>query len=124
MAPEKIICVALAFIVLVLLCAQFLWTLVLTYTIDDARIKILLFGVMPVWSIPIDSITNVMMIPWHECPPFFTLQGMRTLRLGNRLVTAVVLIQRKGALNQVLLTPNDSEHFIRTLHELGCNVGG
>ncbi|WP_247263462.1 MULTISPECIES: hypothetical protein [Pseudomonas] len=89
------------------LCGRYL----IVYKTTHESIKIEVFG-LPVMRIPYGRIQDVRRISGLES----LKPGMRTLRVGNRIVGGVVRVQKdRGAIRSVLVTPDDPDEFVATV---------
>jgi hypothetical protein len=84
-----------------------------SYRLASDTVQVVLFGAIPVTSIGYSEIVDVREVTFRE-----SLKPSLSLRLGNRLVGNLVLIQKtSGLIRSLLLTPDDAPGFAKKLRE-------
>ena len=115
---------ALIFVLIFVLCGQFVGQLFYTYRVRPDGIVILLFRLIPVWRFALTRIISIRVVRGRE--KWRILNPFTTLRLGNRLFGPAVLVEvTRGftGLRAILLTPDDADSFVREVNaarELAC----
>jgi hypothetical protein len=93
---------------------QLLGRHLLKYRLTDDSVQVLLFGFAPLLSIRYSDIADVRQVSFRE-----TLRpSLSVLRLGNRIVGNILLIQKKtGIVRTILITPDDAGEYAGTIKE-------
>ena len=105
--PIFLFLVATALVALVVLCLRFIYD----YRINDRAIEVLLFRLIPLYRLPFDNIESIKKISLREAG-----LGGFTIRLGNRIMGARLLITKKrGLFKKIIITPDKIDEFINEL---------
>lgn len=104
------ILLALLLIVLTGTAFQLFGRYLYNYRLTDDSIQLVVAGVVPVMTIRYAEIARIREASFGQA----LKSGLFTLRLGNRIIGGIVLIQRKkGLIRSILLTPDDVPTFLR-----------
>jgi len=108
-----LICLCLGIVVL---CAQFLWPLIVTYMVTERAIEIRVMKKMRIMRIAFDEIADIHTIPYRDMLPWLNPKSVGWMRLGNRLCATGVLINRKGGIaRSIVISPDKSNEFVENI---------
>lgn len=118
-----IVAILILFIVTILI-VQFTFRYVYNYRVSNTRIEIVLFGKIPIKSIPFSNIVELRKMAFKETLPFKSMEMFLALRFGNRVWGQIVSIQqKKGLIKTILISPDNADRFIEDVqgHLQGFN---
>jgi hypothetical protein len=100
---------AVAAVFLLYIVGQFGLRVIYSYDIRDGAIWFVLFSMFPIARIPMSDVVEVS----RATNRTLWLNPWRTLRLGNRIFGASVVIRRqRGLIRSIVITPSDPDRFI------------
>jgi hypothetical protein len=103
-----------------MLWVMFVLRFIYNYRFTGSAVEVVLFHAIPVYRIPVANIKWCRKASWRE----LGLGGL-TLRLGNRLVSRCVLIEKRtGWLRHIVITPSDPDGFTRLVNGARRSRGG
>ncbi|MBF6570177.1 MAG: hypothetical protein IVW54_15005 [Candidatus Binataceae bacterium] len=84
------------------------------YDIEDAKVRVLLFRLVPVMTIRISNIRDI-----SECSPTELWKPTFALKFGNRVWARCVLIRkRRGLIRSVVITLGNPHEFAEQIKEI------
>jgi hypothetical protein len=90
------------------LATQLLLRYVFRYEVTEKAIKGLLFGIIPVFTLPVEDLVDV-----RRCSPLEVIRTPLAWRWGNRMWGAAVLVtRRRGLIRKTLLSPDAPDVFV------------
>ena len=108
---------AIAFVIFVAVMmafGQLFLRYVYDYDIGDAKVRVLLFRLVPVMTIRISNIRDI-----TECSPMELWKPTFALKFGNRVWARCVLIRKKrGLIRSIVITPGNPREFVERIKEI------
>lgn len=117
-AITNIIITLICVVILTLLLAQCVFRYIYNYRITRNGIEIVLFRKLPIISIPFENIADIREIAFWETLPFKSIDMFFALRLGNKVWGKIVLVQQRQSIIKILLiTPTNTDEFVREVKQ-------
>ncbi|HEX3675695.1 MAG TPA: hypothetical protein VHU87_15595 [Rhizomicrobium sp.] len=86
------------------------------YRIDHGRLEIFVLRFITIASFSVARFTDVQVVKTEDLR-IFARNPFRTLRLGNRIRRQRVLVERRGIISNLILTPGDASRFVAQIRE-------
>lgn len=116
----EVISIFVFLLLAVMLVAQYLLRFVYNYHITEKYIEMRIVGLIPLYRIPIGSISRIDIITFKDAYLSISFGGIfTTFRCGNRLWgEGVVLIEKEtGFIKKLLITPDQPKQFVATISQ-------
>lgn len=86
------------------------------YRIDHGRLKIVVLFFVTIASFDVSRFENVRLVERGDLR-MFAFNPFRTLRLGNRIRRQRVVIERRGIIKNLILTPKNPTEFVSQISQ-------